>query len=140
MTDEMRKKEINEAVRAGYRALESLRRAEGQLSSAKNWGILDMMGGGLFTSFVKHSKLDDASSYIEEAKTDLKRFQKELKDIPDYGELDVDIGGFLTFADFFFDGFFVDYMVQSKINETRNNVQEAIRRVEKVMEELRRWN
>ena len=48
---------------------------------------------------------------------DLKKFQTELRDIPDYERLNVDINSFLSFADFFFDGFFVDYMVQGSKSE-----------------------
>lgn len=138
MTDEARRSEINEAVQAGKRALKSLRAAEEKLSSARNWGIFDMLGGGLITDIIKHSKINDASSYLETAKTDLRRFQKELSDIPDYEELRVDIGSFLSFADFFFDGLLVDYMVQSGINGTRNKVETAIRKVEGLLAELRR--
>lgn len=125
-------------VQAGKRALKSLRAAEEKLSSARNWGIFDMLGGGLITDIIKHSKINDASSYLETAKTDLRRFQKELSDIPDYEELRVDIGSFLSFADFFFDGLLVDYMVQSGINGTRNKVETAIRKVEGLLAELRR--
>ena len=139
MTEEKRQKEIREAIQAGERALTSLGNAKEQLDSARNWGIFDMMGGGFFTSLVKHSKLDNASSYMEMAKADLQRFKKELRDIPDYEELKVDIGSFLSFADFFFDGLVVDYMVQSRINDTRDKVQTAIRKVEEMLTELRRW-
>ena len=75
---------------------------------------------------------------MEMAKADLQRFKKELRDIPDYEELKVDIGSFLSFADFFFDGLVVDYMVQSRINDTRDKVQTAIRKVEEMLTELRR--
>ena len=47
------------------------------------------------------------------------------------------MGDFLTFADFFFDGFLADVMVQSKINNAKKQVDEAIRRVEEVLVKLR---
>lgn len=43
----------------------------------------------------------------------------------------------MTFADFFFDGFLADVMVQSKINNAKKQVDEAIRRVEEVLVKLR---
>jgi len=137
MTDKTREKELNEAIQAGERALKSLRTAEERLGSARNWGVWDILGGGLITNMIKHSKINDASCYLESAKTDLRIFQRELQDIPDYGNLDVDIGGFLSFADFFFDGIFADCMVQSKINEIRNHVHRAIEKVEHLLAELR---
>ena len=39
-------KEKREAIEAGQRALSSLRTAKENLNSAKNWGLVDMFGGG----------------------------------------------------------------------------------------------
>lgn len=139
MTDEIRRKEIVEAIRAGDKALISLRLAQEKLSSAKNWGILDILGGGLITNMVKHSKINDASSYLKEAKDNLRVFQRELKDIPDFTALEIDIGSFLSFADFFFDGLIADYMVQTKISDAKDKIDEAIIRVESLLRELKAY-
>ena len=42
-------KEKREAIEAGYRALNSLNAAKENLNSAKNWGLVDMFGGGFFS-------------------------------------------------------------------------------------------
>jgi len=139
MTDKIRRQEIDEAIRAGDKALISLRLAQEKLSSAKNWGILDIFGGGLITNMVKHSKINDASSYLREAKDSLRVFQRELKDIPDFTALEIDIGSFLSFADFFFDGFIADYMVQTKISDAKDKINEAIIRVESLLRELKAY-
>lgn len=140
MADENRKKEINEAIRAGERALQSLRKAEEKLSSAGNWGLFDIFGGGLITNMIKHSRINEASSCLDAAKADLRTFQRELKDIHDFSELGIDVGGFLTFADFFFDGLVADVMVQSKIKEARSRVSNAAGRVESLLLKLRTIN
>ena len=77
----MDKKEIREAILAGEAALDSLEKAAEKLQSAKNWGLFDMLGGGMFSSFVKHSRIDEASGYMEEAKRKLAAFERELRDI-----------------------------------------------------------
>ena len=41
-------KEKREAIEAGRRALNSLSVAKENLNSAKNWGLVDMFGGGFF--------------------------------------------------------------------------------------------
>ena len=46
------------------------------------------------------------------------------------------MGDFLTFADYFFDGFAVDWMVQDQINKARNQVEEAIQRTEDALNQL----
>ena len=138
MEDKRMEKEVQEAVAAGERALGSLRNAQKCLDGAKNWGIVDMLGGGLVSSLVKRSKMDDAAGYMEEAKADLRKFQKELRDVSVSMDLRMEIGSFLSFADVFFDNLFVDVMVQSKINEARDQVDEAIARVESLLVDLRR--
>ena len=51
--------------------------------------------------------------------------------------LNIDIDGFLTFADFFFDGIIADYLVQSKIRDARSQVEEAIEQVSRILDSLR---
>ena len=92
MSDFMMEREIQEALTAGENALQSLYAASEQLDSARNWGIVDLLGGGFFTDLIKHSKMD---------------------------------------------GVVADYLVQSRINETRRKVAEAIRRVEELTAKLR---
>jgi len=137
MSNQMMKQEIQEAIMAGDRALRSLRTAKEKLNSAKNWGIVDLLGGGLITDLIKHSKMRDASRYLDEARYDLKRFQKELSDVDSMVDLNVDMGDFLTFADFFFDGLVADFMAQSKIADARRKIDDAMGIVEKILVNLR---
>ncbi|MBQ8934368.1 MAG: hypothetical protein IJ061_08810 [Lachnospiraceae bacterium] len=132
-----RNKEIREAIAAGERALSSMRAAQNSLDSARGWGILDMFGGNLITGLIKHSKVSDASRYVDAARRDMAYFQNELQDIRDLQGLDIRIGDFLTFADFFWDGFLADILVQSKINDARKKIADAINRTESVVSKLR---
>lgn len=138
MGNEMMRREMKEAIYAGERALDSLRAAQANLNSAKNWGIVDLFGGGFITDMIKHSKMGNASSCMEAAKRDLQSFERELRDVNVSMDLRMEIGGFLTFADFFFDGLVADYLVQSKIADARAQVNEAIHRVESLLVDLRR--
>lgn len=131
-------KERMEAIRAGERARDSLRSALDALDKARGWGIYDMLGGGFISSLIKHSKMDDASAYIERAKSDLKSFSRELGDIREYKNIDVSTGDFWGFADWFFDDFLSDWIMQDRINEARNQVQVAISKVSSVLDKLRR--
>jgi len=69
---------MQEAVQAGERVLQTLYAARDKLGSARNWGIFDMLGGGFISDLVKHSKMNDASALMEQAKSDIQRFQREL--------------------------------------------------------------
>ena len=139
MTERLVKQELRQAEAAGERALESLYILRDTLNSAKNWGLLDLFGGGAFTGFIKHSKMETAAGLITRAKKDLESFQKELKDVPVSLDLRMEIGSFLSFADFFFDGLVADYLVQSRINEARSQVAETIYRVETLLGNLRQY-
>ena len=138
MSNEIMRREMEEAMDAGERALSSLRSAQEKLDSASNWGIFDMLGGGLFSTIIKRSKMDEAQNLMESAKMDLKRFQKELNDVNTSLDLRMEISSFLSFADFFFDGFIADYLVQSKISDAKVQVSDAIYKVEQVLSELKR--
>ena len=138
MSNEIMKREMKEAMDAGERALTSLRNAQVKLNSAGNWGLFEMFGGGLFSTIMKRSKMEDAQQLMEAAKSDLKRFQRELKDVNIPLDLRMEVGSFLSFADFFFDGFVADYLVQSKISEAKEQVSDAIIRVEQILNELKR--
>ena len=120
-------KEKREAIEAGRRALNSLQTAKENLNSAKNWGLVDMFGGGFFTTMLKHSKMDQAKRNMEQAKYDLRNFSRELNDVNMICNLNIDTGDFLSFADYFFDGFIVDWVVQDRINNAKRQVEEAIR-------------
>ena len=128
-------RERQEAIDAGERALDSLYGVRKELESAGNWGLLDMFGGGMFTTFVKHSKMNDAQRYMERAKRDLAAFSRELADVSE--TLNINTGDFLSFADYFFDGFLADMMVQSRIRDDQRQVDDAIYRVESILSRLR---
>ena len=134
-----RDKEIREAIRAGERALESLKEAQRQLNSAGSWGLVDIFGGNTISGLMKHMKVNNASRCVNDARRNLAAFRDELGDIRDIEGLNVDIDGFLTFADFFFDGFVADIFVQSKIRKGQQQVQEAIQRVEEILRDLQNY-
>ena len=131
-------KEKREAIEAGLRALDSLHAAENNLNSAKNWGLVDMFGDGFLSTVLKHSKMEQAKQNMEQAKYDFRNFSKELDDVNMACNLNIDTGDFLSFADYFFDGFVVDWMVQDRINTARRQVDEAIRRTEYIVNQLQR--
>lgn len=55
-------KELQEAIAAGDAVLKELAQVIASLKSASNWGVWDLLGGGLLAGLVKHSRLDDARS------------------------------------------------------------------------------
>lgn len=129
--------ELEEAIVAGTRVKHDLLEAQTSLEKASNWGTFDMFGGGSISSFVKHQHLDEAEASIHKAQTSMRYFQKELLDIQEEAHLEIDISGMLKFADFFFDGFFVDMMVQGKINDSLEQTKSQLSKVSEILSNLR---
>ena len=63
---------------------------------------------------------------------------QELNDVNMACNLNIDTGDFLSFADYFFDGFIVDWVVQDRINNAKRQVEEALRRTESIVNQLQR--
>ena len=82
--------------------------------------------------------MDQAKRNMEQAKYDLRGFSRELNDVNMACNLNINTGDFLSFADYFFDGFVVDWVVQDRINNAKRQVEEAIRRTESIVNQLQR--
>ncbi|WP_408894590.1 hypothetical protein [Paenibacillus taichungensis] len=129
--------ELNEAEREGQYLLDALERAKKALSSAGNWGVYDMMGGGMISTHIKRSRMDDAQVAIMDAGRRLRRFQKELEDVKMAVNTELHLGGLLSFADYFFDNLFVDWMVQDKIRKAETQVKDGLSAVRSTMRVLK---
>lgn len=130
------KTEISEAISAADEALYYLDKAQDSLGSAGNWGLIDMFGGNFFSTFMKHRHIDEAQDSVEAARSAIRRFAKELQDVDTGGGLNVEVDGFLQFADYFFDGFVADWLVQTKIDKSKRDIKEARREVQHLRNEL----
>ncbi|MDE5415510.1 hypothetical protein [Alkalihalobacterium chitinilyticum] len=129
-------KEYEEAIQAGLASLSALQRAIHSLDKAKGWSTWDMFGGGMLTTAIKHSHLDDARKQIHYAQNQLRLFQEELLDIENHFEIKMEIGNFLTFADYFFDGIIVDWVVHGKINDSLSQAEETTAKVREILSVL----
>lgn len=136
-TDLNRTNEINEALDAGEQALNALYRAKDELKGASNWGIVDMIGGGLISTFAKRSHMGNANDALAYAREALQRYAKEVRDVDRLADIDLDLGGFMGAADYLFDNFAIDLLVQDKIENARRDVDRAIAQVENMQNQLR---
>ncbi len=133
------RKELLEAIGTGDTAQRSLERVRSELQSAENWGTWDMLGGGTISTWAKHSQIDSAKQQAQVAQRHLRRFREELADADQRLHVSLDeIGGFSTFADYFFDGLIADWVVQSKIQNASEACRAAISKVASAIGECRR--
>lgn len=133
-------KEVQEAIAAGEASLNSLEGVREKLDSAKTWGTWDLLGGGLIANIGKHSAIDEANNRAREVQHQLRLFKKELSDVNEFTEIEVNISAFASFADFFFDGLIADWFVQSKINDSISHVSDARTNIQSIIKDLQRQN
>ena len=129
-------KEIQEALHAGETALETTDGILSSLASAENWSTWDLLGGGLLTDMAKHSHLDEAQQQVEYLQIQLRRFKTELTDVSISADIQISIEGFLSFADYFFDGLFADWTVMNRINQSQTQVADTKAQIEHVISNL----
>lgn len=116
-------RELEEAAEAAGACREALAETAEKLGSAASWGGWDMLGGGVLTTAIKHGRLGQARDAAGRARDQLQRLRTELADVGmDGSELKVDVGGLATFADYFIDGWIVDWLVQGRIDEARQRI------------------
>ena len=130
------KKEIEEAISAGSNTMVYINKALKSLKSAENWGTFDMLGGGLIATMAKRDKMDQAQGHMINMQKNIGLFARELKDVDGTINCDLELDSFLGFADYFFDGFFVDWAVQSKINNAQHKVYKTFDEVELILQKL----
>ena len=133
---ESQKRELREAVSAGNSALGTANQVLSSLDSAEGWGTWDLFGGGLISDLAKHSHLDEAQGNIEHLQSQLRQFKTELADVRISTDMQVNVDGFLRFADYFFDGLFADWAVLDKISQSQEQVHSTRRQIESVLSRL----
>lgn len=129
--------EIREAISAGHRARGTADRILSELEDADDWNTWDMFGGGgIITHIAKHEHLDTAQELVSELQSNLRRFKTELTDIQINANMQVNIDGFLRFADYFFDGLFADWAVGDKISQSQKSVSSTKGQINKILGKL----
>ena len=134
---EAQKKEIREAISAGISARGTADQILSELNDADNWNTWDLLGGGgIITHIAKHGHLDSAQDLIQELQSKLRRFKTELADIQINADIQVNIDGFLRFADYFFDGLFADWAVGNRISQSYDSVSTTKNKITRTIEKL----
>lgn len=129
-------RELDEALEAGEVAESLVEQVLDSLDSAESWGTFDILGGGIIADAIKYSNLDDAQSLIEDLQDQLRRFKTELADVTIDSELNVQIDGFLQFADYFFDNLFTDWAVMDRIHNSKLQVENTRDQILSVLDKL----
>ena len=131
-------RELREAISAGNMALGEIQSIQRSLSSAEGWGTWDVFGGGMISDMAKYSHMDEAQRRIQSLQRTLSRFRAELADVSIQADLQLQVDGFLRFADYVFDGIFADWAVLDRINQAQAQVESTRAQICAVLDRLQK--
>lgn len=135
-----RLKELNEAKTAAQEVIARIDNALSSLDSASSWGLFDLLGGGMFSSFVKREKIRGANSDIREISHSLSLLNKELEDVNMHLPAEISDAMSDNMLDIWFDNIFTDIRVQGEIKEQitelKNFRSSVIELIEKLNSEI----
>ncbi len=129
---------IDEALVAGARAHAALGQLSETLSSARSWGVADILTDSFFVSWQKRNKLDEARGHAGVAQAEISVFRRELADVGVglLAEVAV-LADHHRFLDTWFDNIFSDFSVQGRIERAQETTTTALRSIGTVLEQLR---
>lgn len=133
-----RQKELEEAVRAGRRAQDIAIEIKNHLDKAKSWSTVDIIGGGILSDVIKYDAIGKAKEMTDQLQLALRSFRTELADVTEelHGDVNTEISSALCFADYFFDNLFTDWLVRTRINESREKVDQTCSQIQKILQNL----
>lgn len=129
-------RETEEAIGAGQEAHRQAQQVLDSLRSARGWGIYDLLGGGMLSGLMKHSRMDRAQQQLESLRQALERFNRELKDMQVQCSASAELSAFWRIADLAWDGLISDWTVLSRISDAKERVERTDEQLMQVMDRL----
>lgn len=135
----LKQREIEEALRAGDKVAKTITEIIKELKNAQHWGKWDMYGNqGRRAGYMKHTAIDRAKNLANIANHELHKFSKELRDTGEYAEgFQINIEGFSSFIDVFFDNLITDWIMQQKIVNSTNMMHSNLDKVQRILISLK---
>lgn len=134
----MLKKDIKEAIKTGREAERILLAMDKELQAARNWGYHDTAGGRGSSSYMKHRSIDQAKDLSYRARHALLLFRRELEDVFEDARIRININmeGFNSFTDIFFDNLISDWIIQQRIGRAMRDVRHVRHQVRATLQQL----
>lgn len=117
------------------RAQNEVKTALDALSKAKNWGIFDLLGGGLISSFVKRSRMREVEDHVARIHRVLSELDHELAEVKFTG-FDQSIGR-IAF-DLYFDNIITDFRVLGEIDKAQSELEILQARLHSLEQDLKK--
>lgn len=130
--------EVQEALVAIANANVALTEVERHLGSADGWSTWDVLGGGMVSSMMKQSRMDDAAQAARRADQHLLTLRHELADLThtDRTAPALEMTDLTRFFDVWFDNIFTDFSVAGRIARAQGNLGMCRQRVGALQQDL----
>lgn len=126
--------EIEEVVEAIDEILPCIEEALSHLYKAKDWGFIDFLGGGFFSSMIKRDHIKESEYYMDQINLGLEKVRKELSDLnmelTSYSQADDELW------DIWLDNFVTDIRVQNQIKASIEDLEELKMNLDKIKYDL----
>lgn len=129
-------REVEEAVLEGKKVFQLANEILEVLDDADGYCTWDILGGGLLADVLKHDALHKANEQLRELQCALHLFKNELADVKIDANFQLEIEGFLGFADYFFDGLFVDLAVQDRVEQNQDKMNKVCYKINAMLSDL----
>ena len=137
--------ETDQAIQAGQAAHVQAQQALSTLRSAKGWGVYDLLGGGLLSGLIKHSRMDKAEQEIAQLAVKAIQRAAKLRDVRVRCDATTELSAFWRVTDIVWDNLFSDWTALSQISEAKEQVErtdarilDILRQLQSVREDMRR--
>lgn len=115
-------KELRDIKLQADHVLRLIDEALDKIKSASNWGIYDVIAGGMVSSMIKRERMKESNRLMEEIGLALNKLKKEYGDIawqlPERLSLDLTS----ELLDVWFDNIFTDLSVQSNLSKQKDQL------------------
>ena len=140
-------KELSEAIEAGKFVLASLNEVEEHLKKAKDLGTWDLFTDSIFVGHAKHDSVRKSQVAIGRVQQNMQSFKRELNDVGQImpeNDISLNISDYEHFADWFFDNWISDWVVNSKVAvsldrtiDAKSETKDMLRKLENLISDRR---
>lgn len=118
-------KEVKEAIEACDNVIKALDNAKRSLNTAQGLGVVDLLGGKAFATFIKQNRINKAERDILKAQRAIRIMNEEILDVRSIIDVNLEMGTALKLADYFFGGPVADWLVLGRLIEGKRKIQTA---------------
>lgn len=103
------------------------------LKQVKKWGPYRMHGKGRYSSYNKKTYIDKANREAIVINVQIKKFNKELKDV--YPDMDITMSMefYKNFIDHFYNNLITDWMIQKKLTSAINSISNMLNQLTRIL-------